>query len=39
MELMAVEPAPPGIADGGPADGREKPMFCVGDLGVVEGTS
>jgi hypothetical protein len=39
MEPIAVELTPPETDDGGHANGRERPMFCAGDLGVVEGTS
>lgn len=39
MELMELEPAPPGTADSGPDNERERPMFCTGDRGVVEGKS
>jgi len=39
MELIAVELTPPGADDGGHANGREKPVFGAGDLGVVGGTS
>jgi hypothetical protein len=37
MELIEVEvePAPLVVAD----DGREKPILCTGDIGVIEGTS
>lgn len=39
MELIAVEPAPPGAVAAGPVNGRAGPIFCTGDLGVEEGTS
>ena len=36
---MAVEPELLAVADEAPANERENPIFCVGDLGVAEGTS
>jgi hypothetical protein len=39
MELIAVEPAPPDVDGDDHANWREKPVFCTGDFGVVEGTS
>jgi hypothetical protein len=39
MELIAVELTPPETDDDDPANGREMPTLCAGDLGVMEGTS
>jgi hypothetical protein len=39
MELMAVEAAPLVVAGEVPANERENPIFCAGDLGIAEGTS
>lgn len=39
MELIAVEPALLDVDGDDHANGRENPVFCTGDFGVVEGTS